>query len=120
MHVCVLLYYTVLCMYLLYYTVLCMYVYVHVLKYAFIFLLRRRERLRSIVMSMSVCVSVCLSVCKDISGTKFLCMLPISVVRSSYGTLTIGRIAYRREGGNGSAQRGRRVIYDCLVIVVLC
>ena len=53
MHVCV----------LLYYRVLCMYVYVHVLKYAFIFLLRRRERLRSIVMSMSVCVSVCLFIC---------------------------------------------------------
>jgi len=41
--------------------------------------------------------------------------LPMSVARSSSGMLTIGRIAYRREGGDGSAQRGRSVIYDCLV-----
>ena len=27
----------------------------------------------------------------------------------------IGRIVYRREGDDGSAQRGRSVIYDCLV-----
>jgi len=32
-------------------------------------LLRPRERLRAIVMSMSVCVSVCLTVREDISGT---------------------------------------------------
>jgi len=31
--------------------------------------------------------------------------------------LIIGRIAYRREGVDGSAQRGRSVIYDCLVYV---
>jgi len=30
--------------------------------------------------------------------------------------LTIGRIACRREGGDGSAQRERSVIYDCLVL----
>jgi len=36
-------------------------------------------------------------------------MLPMSVDRSS-GMLTIGRIAYGREGGDGSEQRGRRVI----------
>jgi len=42
-------------------------------------------------------------------------MLPMSVARSSSGMLTIGRIAYRREGGDGSAQGGRSVIYDCLV-----
>ena len=83
-------------------------------------LLRPRERLRSIVMSMS---SVCLSVRGDISGitlaifANILCMLPMSVARSSSGTLTIGRIAYRREGGDGSAQRGRSVINDCLVVV---
>jgi len=36
---------------------------------------------------------------------------------SSFATLlTIGRIVYRREGGDGSAQRRRSVIYDCLVI----
>jgi len=28
----------------------------------------------------------------------------------------IGRIAYGREGGDGSAQRRRSVIYDCLVL----
>ena len=72
-------------------------------------------------MSMSVCLCVCLSVREDISGTtraiftKFLCVLPMSVARSSSGMLTIGRIACRREGGDGSAQRGRSVIYDCLV-----
>jgi len=53
-------------------------------------------------------MSVCVSVCEDISGivraifTKFLCMLPMSVTRSSFSMLTIGRIAYRREGGDGS------------------
>jgi len=45
----------------------------------------------------------------------FLCLLPMSVARSSSGTLSIGCIACRREGGDGSAQRGRSVIYDCLV-----
>ena len=49
---------------------------------------------------------------------QFLCVLPMSVARSSSGMLTIGRIDYRREGGDGSAQRGRSVIYDCLVIVI--
>jgi len=48
--------------------------------------------------------SVCLSVRQDTSGTtraiftNFLCMLSVSVARSSSGTFTIGRIAYRREG----------------------
>ena len=68
-------------------------------------------------------LSVCQSVREDISGTtciiftKFLCMLPVSVARSSSGMLTIGRIAYRQEGGDGSAQRERSVIYNCLVCV---
>ena len=50
-----------------------------------------------------VCLCVCLSFREDISATtraiftKFLCMLPMSVARSSSGMLTIGRIAYRRE-----------------------
>jgi len=39
-------------------------------------------------------------------------MLGMSMARSFSGTLTIGLIVYRREG---SAQRGRGVIYDCLV-----
>jgi len=92
--------------------------------------LRPRERLRSVVTSMSVCVCVCLSVCVSVCPrgylrkraifTKFLCMLPMSVARSSSGMMTIGRIAYRREEGDGSAQRGRSVIYKyCLVSVVL-
>jgi len=33
--------------------------------------------------------------------------------------LTIGRIAYRREGGDGSAQRRRSAIDDCLVMATL-
>jgi len=44
-------------------------------------------------------------------------MLPMSMAQSSSGMLTIGRIAYRLEGGDGSAQRGRSVIFDCLVII---
>ena len=72
---------------------------------------------------LCVFLSVCLSVCprgylrnhtRDLY--QFLCVLPLSVARSSCDTLTIGRIAYRQEGGDGSAQRGRSVIYDCLVI----
>ena len=86
-------------------------------------------------MSVSVCGSVCLSVREHISGTtrviftKFLCMLPaMSVVRSSPDMFTIGRIACRLKGvffsienallvgkGGGSAQRGRSMLYDCLV-----
>ena len=46
-------------------------------------------------------------------------MLPMSVARCISGTLTIGRIAYRREGGDGGAQRGRSAIYDCIVVVVV-
>jgi len=30
-----------------------------------------------------------------------------------------GCIAYRWEGGDGSAQHGQSVIYDCLVIMVM-
>ena len=65
---------------------------------------------------------MCLSVREDISEitraifTNILCMLPMSVARSSSGMLTIGRIANRREGGDGSAQRGQSVIYDYLVV----
>jgi len=72
-----------------------------------------------------VCLLLCVSVCprgylrnhtRDLY--QFLCMLPLSVARSSSGTLMIGCIAYRREGGDGNAQRGRNVIYDCLVFIV--
>jgi len=69
--------------------------------YAYL-LLRPWEWLRSIVMSMSVCVCVCLFARispepHERSLPNFLCVLPMSVARSS-GTLTIGRIACRREG----------------------
>ena len=72
-------------------------------------------------MSMYVCVSVCprgylRSHTRDLY--QFLCILPMSVAGSSSATLTIGRIAYRCEGSDGSAQRGRSVIYNCLVSVV--
>ena len=73
---------------------------------------------------------MCLSAREHISGTthaivkpNFLCMLPMAVARSCSSTLTIGCIAYRREGSDGSAQHGRSVIYDCLVILfcfILC
>jgi len=73
---------------------------------------------------------VCLSVCprgylQNNTGDlyHFLCVLPVSVARSSSGTLTIGSIAYRREGvffriknalsagkGDGNVQRGRRLL----------
>jgi len=46
-------------------------------------------------------------------------MLPMSVAQSSSGMLTIGCIACRQEGGDGSAQRVRSVVYDCLVISVI-
>jgi len=52
-------------------------------------------------------MSVCLSVRQDISETprailtKFVARVAYAVARSSSGTLTIGRIAYRREGGDG-------------------
>ena len=71
---------------------------------------------------------VCPSVREDISGTiraiftKFLCVLPMSMARSFFGTLTIGCCPHRlsTEGGDGSAQHGRCVIYDCLVITAVC
>ena len=39
--------------------------------------------------------------------TYFLCVLPMSVARSSSRMLMIGRIAYRREWGDGSSQHGQ-------------
>ena len=67
-----------------------------------------------------VCLCVCLSASispepHTRSLPNFLCMLPMPVARSSSGTLTTGRINYRREGGDGSAQHGQSVIYDFLV-----
>jgi len=105
---------------------------------ALISLLRPRKWLRSIVMNMSACGCVCLSVCLSArmspepharSLPNFLCMLPVSVVRSSSDKFTIGRIACRREGlffqiGNALSAgkvgwectaRPKYAIYDCLV-----
>jgi len=91
-------------------------------------LLSLQELLSSIVMStgVSVCVSVCLQGYLGYLRNHtcdlyqiFLCLLPMSVARSSSGMLMIGRITYQREGGDRSAQRGRIVIYDCLVYSVL-
>ena len=53
-----------------------------------------------------VCLCVCLSARispepHTWSLPNFLCMLPMSVARSSSGMLTIGRIADRREGAKG-------------------
>jgi len=75
-------------------------------------------------MSMSVCLSARISPEPHARSLPiFLCMLPMSVARSSSGMLTIGRIAYRRGGvifptknalsagkGDGSAQRGRSML----------
>ena len=71
-----------------------------------VLLLRQREQLRSIVMGISVClVSMCVCLSAGIfpeprarSLSNFLYILPMSVARSSSGMLTIGRIAYCREG----------------------
>jgi len=51
--------------------------------------------LQSIVMSVSVCLCVCVSARDDIFGTtrpiptKFLCMLPVAMARSSSGGVVI-------------------------------
>jgi len=77
-----------------------------------------------------VCLWLCLSVCPQgylpephARFTKFLCMLSMSVARSSFGKFAIGRIAYSQEGfffptenelsagkGDRSAQRGRGML----------
>jgi len=69
-----------------------------------------RWQMWSIVMSLSVCVSVCRRgyIRYHTRGLcHFLCLLPMSVARSSSGMLTIG-----------SARRGQSVIYDCLAAVL--
>jgi len=77
--------------------------------------LHLREQLQNIVMDGFVRLSPEPHVR---SLPNLLCMLPMSVVRSSSIMLMLGRIAYRWEGGDGSAQCGRSVIYDCLVAAV--
>jgi len=58
--------------------------------------------------SLCVCLSSMISPGPHArSLPNVLFMLPMSVARSFSGMLTIGRIAYRREGGDGSAERGR-------------
>jgi len=41
----------------------------------------------------------------------------MSVARSAFSMLTIGRIAYPREEDDGIAQRGQSVIYDSLISI---
>ena len=70
-----------------------------------------------------VCLHVCLSAGISLEShtrslTNFLGMLPMSMAQYSSGMLMIRRIAYRQEGGDGSAQHGWSVIYDCLVLSV--
>ena len=44
------------------------------------------------------------------------CRVVFTATFRTIGMLIIGCIAYWREGGDGSAQRGRSVIYDSLVL----
>jgi len=73
------------------------------------YLLRPRERLRSIVMSMSVCVSVCPREClRNHTHDLYQFFVHVAYVRgsSSSGMLTIGPIAYRLEGVTGMHNEG--------------
>jgi len=51
--------------------------------------------------------------------TKFLCMLPMSVALSS-GMLTIGRVAYRREAGDGTRECTARAKCDLRLPCFTC
>jgi len=67
---------------------------------------------------MSVGVSVCpRGYLRNHTRDLYPMFVHVAYVRGSVhsGMLTIGRIAYRREGSDGSAQRGRSVINDGLV-----
>jgi len=106
------------------------------------FLLYRWEWLRSIVLRMSVCLSMCLSVCLCTrispepharSLPNFLCMLALSVARSSSGMFTVGCIVCRQEGvffrienalstrigGRECTTQAKYAICDCLVRAVI-
>ena len=75
---------------------------------------------------LSVCLCVCLSVRQNISGTtraifsKFF--VRVACVRGSVILWHVDdrphRLSAGREGVDGSAQRGRSVIYDCLIMVL--
>ena len=65
---------------------------------------------------------MCLSVCEDISGTTraiFTIFVHIAYVRGSVLFRHVDDRPHRLSAGkgDGSAQRGRNVIYDCLVYV---
>ena len=74
--------------------------------------------MRSIVMNMSVCVSVCprgflRNHTRDLY--QILCVLPMSVARSSSGMLMIACIAYRREGAECNLRLPCFLVFsDCL------
>jgi len=80
-------------------------------------LLRPPERLRSIVMSMFLCMSAL----KDISGTTRTIFtqffVHVAYVRGSVLFRHVDDRPHRlsEERGDGNAQHGRSVIYDCLV-----
>jgi len=82
-------------------------------------------RNRAVKTNRLVCLSVCLYVREDISGTtrviftKFMYMLPMSVARYSSGMLTIGRIAYRREGVTGVHSAGEVQSTIALSIIIV-
>jgi len=63
---------------------------------------------------------VCLSVCGDISGTTraiFTIFVHVAYVRDSVLRYVDDRLHRLSAGrGDGCAQRGRSVIYDCLVL----
>ena len=66
----------------------------------------------------SVCVSVCLREdLRNHTRDLYQFFVRVAYVCGSVfsGMLTVGRIACWREEGNWSAQRGRSVIYVCLV-----
>jgi len=88
--------------------------------YRYPLLLRSRERLRSIVMSASICLSVCLSVWISPEPraifTKFFAH--VAHVR---GSVLLRHVDDRPHclwagRGDGSAQCGHSVVYDCFVV----
>jgi len=81
---------------------------------------------------MYVCMSVCPRGYLRIHTRDFyhfLCMLPMSMARSSFDMFTVGRIAYRQKWvffpienassagkGGGSAQRGRSMLFTIALL----
>jgi len=87
----------------------------------FILLLCPREQLQSIVMSMSVCLCVCPRGYLQ-NNMRYLnqSFVHVAYVCSSVLLWHVDDRPHRLSAGrgDGSAQRGRSVIYDCLVLYV--